>query len=165
METARSTPRAHPFYYGGPALDVSSAHIGLSRTTVIAQGVAAESDQKVVAASVGTTGQVEEVHSEEDLDNFLGRSSGLVVLEVVSTRCRACRFFGPKYRRLASDYDKVQFLKVAGEENESTQRMVKDRFNVRTLPTFYFFRDGNPVHKHEGGDAEQLCNILNLATE
>lgn len=88
-------------------------------------------------------GHVEEIHSEEQWDYLLQQSSGLIVLEAVSTRCRACRAFAGKYQRMAVDYQgKVQFLKLVLDENASTHKLGMHRLGVKFTPSFFVFLDG-----------------------
>jgi thioredoxin-like negative regulator of GroEL len=108
-------------------------------------------------------GDVEKVHTEEELDNRLRETSGLVVLEVVSSMCRVCRNFLPKYKRVAADYSKVKFLKMTGNENEATRKMASERFNVKKAPYFIFFRNGEIVAEHSGANVERLRNVLDVA--
>eukprot|EP00746_Dinoflagellata_sp_MGD_P011872 gnl/MRDRNA2_/MRDRNA2_125079_c0_seq1.p1 gnl/MRDRNA2_/MRDRNA2_125079_c0~~gnl/MRDRNA2_/MRDRNA2_125079_c0_seq1.p1 ORF type:complete len:288 (-),score=33.60 gnl/MRDRNA2_/MRDRNA2_125079_c0_seq1:781-1644(-) len=107
-------------------------------------------------------GQVGVVHSEEDFDNCLKRSSELVVLEFVERGCRPCKFFEPKYKRMAMDYNgKATFFKVAAKENESTYQLAK-RFRAEKTPSFYVLRNGDVVAKEQGVKAEvNLRNTLN----
>lgn len=108
-------------------------------------------------------GIVEEVHSEEDLDECLKQSSGLVVMEVTTSWCRTCRFFAPKYKRLAGTYEQVKFLKVTANENDSTNRIAKERFAITATPSFIFLRDGQVVATQKGSNIDRLQSILNTA--
>lgn len=106
-------------------------------------------------------GKVTQVHSEEDFDSCFRQSSGLVVLEVTASWCRACRAFARKYERLAEDYGQVAFLKVVGNENSSTHHLVMERLKVKGIPAFFFFRNGEVVHTQRGGKDAELRQLLN----
>jgi thiol-disulfide isomerase/thioredoxin len=105
-------------------------------------------------------GPVEDVHSEEDLDNWLKQTSGLVVLEVVASSCRVCNNFAPKYKRLAGDYSDVKFLKVLFNENDSTRHLASQRFQIKRAPSFIFLRCGEVVATQQGGNFEDLHSLL-----
>jgi thiol-disulfide isomerase/thioredoxin len=108
-------------------------------------------------------GLVEEVHSEQDLDDYLKHSSGLVVLEVVSSWCRTCKSFGPKYKRLAGSYEEIKFLKMTRNENESTDKVTKERYNIKATPSFLFLRNGREVARQTGANLDDLHSILDTA--
>lgn len=80
-----------------------------------------------------------------------------VVLDVYSRSCGPCRQIAPVYAQLATTHaGKVAFLKV-----DSTQLpRVSMKLNVRSLPTFLFFRLGQQVHSFAGADAAQLQQVL-----
>lgn len=106
-------------------------------------------------------GQVEEIHSEEEFDNILQQSSGLVVLEVVSKWCRTCKSFAQTYQRMAIDYyGKASFLKVVWNENESTNGLTMTRLESKRVPSFFVFLDGKLVAKTTGGKEDALRSLL-----
>jgi thiol-disulfide isomerase/thioredoxin len=110
-------------------------------------------------------GQVETVHSAEDLDNCLqGSPAGLAVLEVTTTYCRACKGFAPKYNKVAADPDykgKVSFMKVVLNENPETRQFCKERFGTKLTPAFYFFKDGEIIGERTGTSEMRLRSDLN----
>jgi thiol-disulfide isomerase/thioredoxin len=105
-----------------------------------------------------TSTNVVEIHSESELEQH---SSGLTILEVTSKACRACKAFVPKYKRLAAEFHgQVRFLKVVGNENEYTHRLVTQRLRVKATPTFYFMRNGEVVSDLRGGNEEKIRSAL-----
>jgi len=104
-------------------------------------------------------GQIQGVHSEEDFDTYVQQSPGLVVLNVGTTWCGPCKLFAPKYKLMAAEYKKVTFLKVNADENESTKRLVS-RFNVKTVPSFFFLRNGEVVANMKGTKEDQFRSTL-----
>merc|ERR1719171_1864272 len=138
---------------------IISEAVGLGSEANLVQQEVADLRQELekLASPTPRPGEVEEVHSAEELDSILQQSSGLVLLEVVSTWCHMCRSFAPKYKRMAAEYTgKVRFLKVTGNENASTNTLVMERLKVRETPAFYFFQDGEVVSQQKGGKAEEL---------
>lgn len=111
-----------------------------------------------VARTTAQRHQVEVVHSEADLEKVIQQTSGLVVLEVDDQPVQTS---GPKYERLAGYYDKVKFLRIAGKENESTNRVVTERFNAKSTPSFYFLRNGEVVGEQKNGNVDELASRLN----
>jgi thiol-disulfide isomerase/thioredoxin len=109
-------------------------------------------------------GHVEEVHSQEDLDNCLKQSHEVAVLEIVATYCRPCKSFAPKYQRVAADPDyvgKVSFSKLVLNESNETWKLVKQRFpQTKTTPALYAFRHGELVAQLQGVNEKKLRNTL-----
>jgi thiol-disulfide isomerase/thioredoxin len=105
---------------------------------------------------------VQEVRSEEDLDNILEQSSGLVVLKVCTAFCNPCKLFSPKYESVAGELSgQAAFLQMNKNENDSTNHVVKQRLKTKTVPTFYFFRDGKLVAEHTCVDKNDFVSNLN----
>lgn len=97
------------------------------------------------------TGQVIGVHSLGELEtklNAASRASRLAILYFTATWCGPCRFISPLFTSLAAKYTKVVFLKVDIDE----ARDVAARWNVSSVPTFFFIRDGKEVDKLIGAD-------------
>lgn len=101
------------------------------------------------------TGQVIGIHSTSELETKLNaatRTSRLVILYFTATWCGPCRFISPLYTSLAAKYAKVVFLKVDIDEG----RDVAARWNISSVPTFFFIRNGKEVDKVVGADKNTL---------
>lgn len=147
----------------------SSAHrlatapgaIPAARSAAVAESPTAAVEALEATGMNPKHGQVEEIHSEEDFDNFLQQSSGLVVIEAVSTWCRACKAFARKYARMAQDYSgKASFLKVVLNENASTNKLGMERLGVKATPSFFVFLDGRLVGEATGVNERELRSTL-----
>ncbi|KAH1080547.1 hypothetical protein J1N35_020308 [Gossypium stocksii] len=107
------------------------------------------------ALSAFKDGQVIGVHSTSELEiklNAATRTSRLVILYFTATWCGPCRFISPLYTSLAAKYAKVVFLKVDIDEG----RDVAARWNISSVPTFFFIRNGKEVDKVVGADKNTL---------
>lgn len=130
----------------------------------------AEPDLSSAKADAGSTNAGEQlqdlvgvVHSEADMNNYVNQSSGLVVLEVTTRFCMMCRMFERKYNLIAQDYSgRVKCLKVVADEGESTNYLVKQRFNVTSAPYFLIFRNGERVREFRGANDGLLRSTLNM---
>jgi len=67
----------------------------------------------------------------------------LLVLEVVTTFCRSCRQFGPKYKRLAHEHADARFLQLVGNSNVDTMDLIRNELGVRRTPSFFVYDRSN----------------------
>lgn len=74
-------------------------------------------------------------------------ASGLAVVDFWATWCAPCRMIAPIVEQLAADYaGKVTVTKLDVDSNPRTAA----RFNVRSIPTILFFKDGKVVDQVVG---------------
>ncbi len=67
---------------------------------------------------------------------------GLAVVDFWASWCAPCRMIGPIVEQLAVDYDgKAKVAKLDVDSNQKTAM----KFNVRSIPTILFFKDGKLV--------------------
>jgi thioredoxin 1 len=78
-------------------------------------------------------------------DTFAGtveKGAGLVLVDFWAEWCGPCRHIAPSLEQLALEYaGKVTITKLNVDSNTKTTM----RFNVRSIPTLMFFRDGKHV--------------------
>ncbi|MEP6832817.1 MAG: thioredoxin [Gemmatimonas sp.] len=83
-------------------------------------------------------------------DNFATEvegNQGLTVVDFWATWCAPCRMIAPMVEQLASDYSgKVRVAKLDVDSNQKTAM----KFNVRSIPTILFFKDGKLVDQVVG---------------
>uniref|UniRef100_A0A0D3H6N1 TPR repeat-containing thioredoxin TDX n=2 Tax=Oryza barthii TaxID=65489 RepID=A0A0D3H6N1_9ORYZ len=112
--------------------------------------------EEVSAASAALKdGDVIAIHSSSELDAKLKAASSLsrlVVLYFTAAWCGPCRFIGPVCKSLAEKHRNVVFLKVDIDELNS----VAYRWNVSSVPSFFFVRNGKEIDKVVGADKNGL---------
>ncbi|KAJ0104828.1 hypothetical protein Patl1_19578 [Pistacia atlantica] len=95
------------------------------------------------------------IHSISELEtkmNAATRTSRLAILYFTATWCGPCRFISPVYTSFASKYPKVVFLKVDIDE----ARDVAAKWNISSVPTFFFIKNGKEVDTLVGTDKSAL---------
>jgi thioredoxin 1 len=80
--------------------------------------------------------------SDSDFETEIEKHPGLAVVDFWATWCGPCRMIGPVLDQLAIDYHgKAKVAKLDVDTNQQTAM----RFNVRSIPTILFFKDGKLV--------------------
>lgn len=83
-------------------------------------------------------------------DNFAAEiegHKGLALIDFWATWCAPCRMIAPIVEQLAADYEgKVKVAKLDVDFNQKTAM----KFNVRSIPTILFFKDGALVDQVVG---------------
>jgi len=90
--------------------------------------------------------------SDTDFENEIEKHAGLAVVDFWATWCGPCRMIAPLLDQLAVKY--VGRAKVAKLDVDSNQKTAM-RFNVRSIPTILFFKDGKLV--------DQVIGVVPLA--
>uniref|UniRef100_A0A0C9RKR8 TSA: Wollemia nobilis Ref_Wollemi_Transcript_13305_876 transcribed RNA sequence n=1 Tax=Wollemia nobilis TaxID=56998 RepID=A0A0C9RKR8_9CONI len=81
------------------------------------------------------------------------KSSGkLVVVDFTAAWCGPCRIISPVYVELSKTYKDVVFLKVDVDELQD----VTEEWEVQSMPTFIFIKDGKPIDKIIGARKDEL---------
>lgn len=71
----------------------------------------------------------------------------LTVVDFWAPWCGPCKMMGPLVDQLAEEMTDVRFCKVNCDENDDTCSKVE----IRNLPTFIFYKNGEIVKKLSGG--------------
>ncbi|KAK4362065.1 hypothetical protein RND71_017306 [Anisodus tanguticus] len=107
------------------------------------------------SASDLSDGKLIGIHSVSELEtklNAASRASRLSVLYFTATWCGPCRFISPFYTSLPGKYPKVAFLKADIDE----ARDVASKWNVSSVPAFFFIKNGKEVDRVVGADKNSL---------
>ncbi|XP_059290421.1 TPR repeat-containing thioredoxin TDX [Lycium ferocissimum] len=107
------------------------------------------------SASALNDGKIIGIHSVSELEtklNAASKASCLAILYFTATWCGPCRFISPVYTSLAGKYPKVAFLKADIDE----ARDVASKWNVSSVPAFFFIKDGKEVDRVVGADKSSL---------
>jgi thioredoxin len=92
---------------------------------------------------MSSTLAVTDVNFEVEIE----KHTGLAVVDFWATWCGPCRLIGPIIDQLATEYTgKAKVAKLDVDTNIKTA----SRFNVRSIPTILFFKDGKLVDQVVG---------------
>ncbi len=83
--------------------------------------------------------------NEENFDDFI--SKGIAVVDFWADWCGPCKIMGPIFEEAAGSLKgKVKFGKVDVDANSE----LSQRFEVMSIPTMIFFRNGEPADRVVG---------------
>jgi thioredoxin 1 len=90
----------------------------------------------------------ETIHlTEQNFDEALAAAEGLVMVDFWAEWCGPCRAVAPVLEEIAEESDgEVTLMKVNIDENSS----LAARYEVRSIPTILFIRDGEVVDRVVG---------------
>lgn len=88
--------------------------------------------------------EIIKIHDENQFEQTI--SKGLVIVDFFATWCGPCRMIAPILEQVAEQHENVVVCKVDVDENEDLAR----QFNIMSIPTILFFKDGMLVNKHIG---------------
>ena len=76
---------------------------------------------------------------------------GIVVVDFYAEWCGPCKMMGPGIDELAANYKNAKFVKIDVDKNQD----LAGQFNIFSIPTLVFFKDGQPVHQLSGMQAKE----------
>ncbi|MTI22188.1 thioredoxin [Fulvivirga sp. RKSG066] len=97
--------------------------------------------------------------TEDNLKEIV-ENNEMVMVQYGATWCGNCRITKPKFKRLASENENVQFVYVDAEKLPNSRELAE----VKNLPTFAGFKNGALVSQASGNKVELITNILDEVT-
>ncbi|MQA26379.1 MAG: thioredoxin [Micromonosporaceae bacterium] len=91
-------------------------------------------------------------------DNFLDTTekNDMVVIDFWADWCRPCHMFAPIFEEASERYPDVVFGKIDTE----AQPELSEAYEIRSIPTVIFVRDGAIVHQQAGALPPQILDRL-----
>lgn len=86
----------------------------------------------------------------ENFDRLIQTEYAMV--DFYGDHCGACMYTAPYFRKVADDTAFIRFIKV----NTSAYPALAARYEIKSLPTFLYFRNGEIVHISIGGMDENM---------
>lgn len=89
--------------------------------------------------------------TDDNFDEQVIKKKGLVLVDFWAEWCGPCRMVAPILDELAEEYEgQVTIAKLNVDEN----RQSSTRFNIRSIPTLLFFKDGAQVEQIIGASSK-----------
>ncbi|PBP19294.1 thioredoxine 2, partial [Diplocarpon rosae] len=116
-------------------------------------------EKTVLSDAIHRLGGDDSVHypsSNSEFDSLFTTSGKLVVVMFTAEWCGPCRAIAPKFAQYSNRYQKAVFVS-ADIDKLSTLDQAK---NVRSIPTFKFYRDENLVSEFSGASSARLQHYI-----
>ncbi|GJQ10756.1 hypothetical protein GpartN1_g2547.t1 [Galdieria partita] len=113
-------------------------------------------EQYKVVSPLKVQAAVTEIDSQDQLDQELEKAgSKLTIVDFSTTWCGPCKVVAPKFEELSEKYQQVVFLKVVGDKNGETNKIMKS-YGIRAVPTFKFIKGKKSIHEVAGARIDAL---------
>lgn len=90
--------------------------------------------------------------TDANFEAEVSKAKGLVLVDFFAVWCGPCKMMAPAIEKLAEAYKgKVKIGKMDVDENQA----VSGRFEIQSIPTLIFFKDGEMVEKLVGFQSEE----------
>jgi thioredoxin 1 len=96
---------------------------------------------------------------EDNLGEVLSTNKKVMV-QYGATWCGNCRLVKPKFKRMSTENEDIQFVYVDAEKLPGSRQFA----DVSNLPTFAGFVDGKLVKQSQGNKIEVIQDVLNEVT-
>ena len=94
--------------------------------------------------------------NEDNLQNIVANAEKVVV-QFSASWCGNCKIMKPKFKKLATDNEKVTFVIIDAENSPESRKLA----DVSNLPTFATFVNGKLVNEVQKNNTEILINLVN----
>ncbi len=82
-----------------------------------------------------------------------------VIVQYSAGWCGNCRIMKPKFKKMSSENEDINFLMVDAEKNPISRKLA----DVSNLPTFAFFNNGKLINEVQTNKSDVLSNFVNEA--
>ena len=126
----------------------------------ISKGNNKDSKRKLRIPSIfirgGSASSVHHVESVNDFDSKL-KSEKLIVVDFTATWCGPCKMIAPVFEEMSTEFSaSCDFVKVDVDEIPD----LTERYQVMSMPTFLFIRNGEVVERFSGASIEKLRETI-----
>ena len=97
--------------------------------------------------------------TKDNLNEIISNNE-TVIVQYSASWCGNCRIMKPKFKKLASENETVEFLMVDAEKYPESRRMAK----VDNLPTFATFKNGIFINQVQTNKFDLLKELVDEVT-
>jgi thiol-disulfide isomerase/thioredoxin len=97
--------------------------------------------------------------TKDNLNEIISNNE-TVIVQFSASWCGNCRIMKPKFKKLASENETVEFLMVDAEKYPESRRMAK----VDNLPTFATFKNGIFINQVQTNKFDLLKELVDEVT-
>lgn len=97
---------------------------------------------------------------ENDTLQEVVMNNDTVIVQYSASWCGNCRIMKPKFKKMASENENVNFVIVDAEKFPESRKLA----NVNNLPTFAAFKNGQLVNQVQTNKIDGLIDLLNEVT-
>jgi thiol-disulfide isomerase/thioredoxin len=97
--------------------------------------------------------------TKDNLNEIISNNE-TVIVQFSASWCGNCRVMKPKFKKLASENETVEFLMVDAEKYPESRRMAK----VDNLPTFATFKNGIFINQVQTNKFDLLKELVDEVT-
>ncbi|KAF2671666.1 Cop c 2-like protein [Microthyrium microscopicum] len=99
-----------------------------------------------------TAGAVHNLETKADFDKYITGGEGVAVLDAFAEWCGPCKMIAPHIKTMSEKTDKVKFYKF----DVDALPAVAQELNIRAMPTFIVYKDGEEVQKIVGANIKAI---------
>ncbi|CAJ1416471.1 unnamed protein product [Effrenium voratum] len=116
----------------------------------------------VARAAVADCTTVQEL--DDAIANTAKGEPNVLIVGFSTTWCGPCKLMDPKVKELSETFEgRATFLKVMGDKDPESMQIMK-REQVRTVPLYQIYKDGQKVGSVSGADADRLTSKIEQHT-
>ena len=97
--------------------------------------------------------------TEDKLDSIV-KENEMVMVQYGAAWCGNCRMTKPKFKRISEENANIEFVYVDAEKLPNSRQLAE----VKNLPTFAAFKNGQLVSQAAGNKEETIRKVLNEIT-
>lgn len=103
---------------------------------------------------------VKEIKTVDEFKTIVtDEKSNLIVVDFFATWCGPCKMIAPKFVKMSEKYTDVSFYKI--DCDNMNMRNVCNAYEIKSMPTFCFFRDQKMVGKLSGANPDAIEKLIN----